>query len=145
MHRIFVFRGRFYGMSRDGSIYNGVVHVSRITWSRSEVFPEGLIHMSITHDGKYLWLQRSERGFLFGKNGMVEEVRTRLLRNYGNMSSYVELDTKRKLAICKDRSYQGCVDATLGYYNEIYTCEEGRIVLLQWVPYLVESASLKVM
>lgn len=145
MHRIFVFRGHFYGMSRDGSIYSGTTHDTRITWRRSDMFPEGLIHLSITNDGKYLWLQRKERGFLFGKTGMVNEVRTQLLRNYTNVSSYVELDTKRNLVIYRDRSYQGYTDATLGYRNEVYVCREGRIVLLGWIPYFVESASLKVM
>lgn len=152
MLRLVVFRRNLYGLGRDAKLYMAKIRVkkNRVMWCLYECCPEKLIHISVTYDQKYLWVQTRTQGFLLGKNGIESEVRTQALRNYGrDRETYLEIEHGCVRASIRmknqDRRQDPVEDALLTYHNEIITTVQGRLLLVDWKPYVLDKASVKVM
>lgn len=86
------FSGKLYGI-RNGNVYSSQ-EGTQLVWKKVNGLQGGIIHLSVTGDGKFLWLQSKDKGTLITKDLKVHsEVLTKLIRTYGkNKNTYIDSD-----------------------------------------------------
>lgn len=119
MERLESFAGQLYGVYR-GRLYSrtkyrdNIWHWQECTWSIADI-----VHSSVTGDGKHLWLQSEENGYLYNQKLQVEKVDTIsksltlqskqiYYRTYGeNSAIYIDIDRDRRIGKSYTLKYPG--------------------------------------
>lgn len=154
--RVTSFRGHLYALGSEAgavaALYvmdNAELSTGQWQWRLCTWAPTNLYHFSSTLDGKYLWLQDTERGYLYTQAGsLLQQAATTLRRVYGkDNESYLEIDSTAFTARVQPSGYvlSSVADALLTYYGEVAELSVGdsavyrKLVLINWKPYYLQN------
>lgn len=156
LNRLEVFSGQLYGVSH-GKLYRldkNTFENLYWTWDICNWAIDDIIHTSVSTDLNYLWLQTSERGYIYNRRCELihDQVNTKVKpgtkRNYGNsLYQYLEYDFSNNLTTTynQDRVYT-YENVAMGVYdnygkiivlNKDETIRYSNIRMINWLPYYI--------
>ena len=151
--RITSFNGYLYGVGEDRKLYtlpNSSFSTSVWIWNSCDWAPDGIIHVSSTHDSTHIWVQTETSGYVYNNpsSAPVEIPYTNGKRVYGrDVNHYIDIDTTRYTAKITpgDTIIHNVYDGALSYYDEVVAIhpsersEYRTITIVNWRPYYIRA------
>lgn len=149
LQNIVSYNGYLFGLGTDKALYmlpSSYFSQSYWIWAPVRWAPMDIIHISTTQDSNYLWLQTSDKGYLYGENEKLISTENVIdkIRIFGSDAfHYLEYQDGTVTVYPSKQVYENVAGGALNYYNEVITIPweqrnlYRKIVIVDWHPYFI--------